>query len=110
MLFLALTTMEKIKQVPASFWWIVAAVVAGLIGSVIVFRYLQQMNKIILVIILAMGFSIFGFSWIYERNEPAFLTPAIDVLAQFFPSKGAYGEKQKKDVTDSKSKPAPKKP
>ncbi len=110
MLFLALTTMEKIKQVPTSFWWITAAVVGGLIGSVILFRYLRQMNKIVLVIILAMGFSIVGFSWIYERNEPAFLTPTIDVLAQFFPSKGAYGEKQKKDVTDSKSKPSPKKP
>lgn len=110
MLLLALTTMEKIKQVPSSFWWIAATVVGGLIGSVILFRYLRQMNKIILVIIMAVIFSIVGFSWIYERNEPAFLTPTIDVVAQFFPSKGSYGEKQKKDVTDTKSKPSPKKP
>lgn len=108
MLPLAITTMEKIQKVPRQIW-INAAILVGLIVlSVIIIRRLREMNKIVLVIILAMAFSIVGFSWIYERNEPEFLTPTIDVIAQFFPSKGSYGEKQKKEVTDTKSKPAPK--
>ena len=36
-----------------------------------------------------------GFNWIYERNEPAFLTPIVEKIAPFFPAKDSYGAKQK---------------
>jgi len=34
------------------------------------------------------------FSWVYNRNEPKFLTPIVEKIAPFFPSAGAYNAKQ----------------
>lgn len=31
-----------------------------------------------------------GFQWIWERNEPRFLTPYVNLIAPFFPSKGMF--------------------
>jgi hypothetical protein len=36
-----------------------------------------------------------GFQWIYERNEPKWATPVVEKLANFFPSKGQYAERQR---------------
>ena len=91
MLFFAVTTLEKLKQVPRQFWINAAIVVLGLVAVVIVLRKIKEMNKIVLGIILAIVFVLVGFNWIYERNEPKFLTPFVDLIAPFFPSKGAYG-------------------
>jgi hypothetical protein len=46
------------------------------------------MNKVVLGVIVAVGLSFVGFSWIYERNEPDWATPVVSRLADFFPSKG----------------------
>ena len=101
---LAVTTMEKLQKVPMSFWINAGIVILVLVATVFIIRFIHQMNKIILMIILAVVFTVVGFSWIYERNEPAFLTPAVDVLAQFLPSKGMYQNVQKSDG-DKKGKP-----
>ena len=91
MLLFALTTIEKLKQVPRSFWITTAIVILGLVAVVIVIRKIMQMNKIVIGIILAVVFVLVGFNWIYERNEPKFLTPIVDAIAPFFPAKGSYG-------------------
>ena len=52
------------------------------------------MNKVIAgVLILVVGAVVF-FSWVYNRNEPKFLTPIVRSVAPFFPSAGAYATKQ----------------
>lgn len=101
---LALTTLEKINQVPKQFWLYAAGAAVALIALVILFRFLSGANKIYLTIIIAMICSFVGFNWVYERNEPKFLTPVVDVLAQFLPSKGAYATTQQQEAA------APKKP
>jgi uncharacterized membrane protein YGL010W len=53
------------------------------------------MNKVVLAVIVFVVVVIMGFSWVYERNEPAFLTPLVEKIAPFFPSKGSYGNQQK---------------
>jgi hypothetical protein len=63
---------------------------------VIVVKILQGSNKIFLSIILCAALGIVLFSWVYNRNEPAFLTPIIEPLSQFFPTK----DYEKKDVSD----------
>jgi hypothetical protein len=35
-----------------------------------------------------------GFNWVYERNEPKFMTPFVEKIAPFFPSKTSYTTKQ----------------
>jgi hypothetical protein len=91
MLLLAVTTAEKLKHVPRSFWIDLAIVILGLFAVVIVIRKIMQMNKIIAGIILAVILVLVGFNWIYERNEPKFLSPLVDMIAPFFPAKGSYG-------------------
>jgi len=106
---LASATLDKLAKVPTSFWIMAACIVGAIIGLVIFIRFLRGMNKIVLAIIVMVILTVVGFNWVYERNEPAALTPVVDVLAQFLPTKGAYKETQKKDsgsVKDTKH-PAP---
>jgi uncharacterized membrane protein YfhO len=90
MLLFALTTMEKLKEVPRSFWINVAVVILGFIAVVLIIRKIKEMNKIVLGILLAVVFVLVGFNWVYERNEPKFLSPLVDMIAPFLPAKNSY--------------------
>lgn len=96
MLFLAatVTTLEKLKQVPPAFWWKVGGAMLAIIITVLILQRVAQMNKVVLAVIVLVVFTVVGVNWIYERNEPAFMTPIIDKIAPFLPSKGSYNAKQ----------------
>ena len=91
MMLFAVTTIEKLKQVPNSFWINAAIVILGLVAVVVIIRRIKEMNKIVLGLILAFIFVLIAFNWVYNRNEPKFLTPFVDMVAPFLPAKGAYG-------------------
>lgn len=91
MFFLAaasLSTADRLRQIPMDFWLRLGAAVAILIVTVIVLRKLAQVNKVVLLVVVGMAATMIGFNWIYERNEPAWATPVVRWLADFFPSKG----------------------
>jgi ABC-type iron transport system FetAB permease component len=92
--FAAATALQKLKQVPPEFWWKVGAAVICVILLAIVLQRVAQMNKVVLAVIMLVIFTIVGVNWIYERNEPAFMTPVINKIAPFLPSKGSYKAKQ----------------
>ncbi len=96
MLFFAAaeTTIDKLKKIPPEFWWKVGTIVLVVAALVIIVRKVSGMNKMVLGAIVFVILTIVGFNWIYERNEPAFMTPVINKIAPFFPSKGAYNAKQ----------------
>jgi hypothetical protein len=96
MLFLAAapTALEKLKRVPPEFWWKLGGAILAIAVVAFILQRVAQMNKIVLAIICLIIFSVVGVNWIYERNEPAFMTPVIDKIAPFLPSKGSYGAKQ----------------
>lgn len=97
MLLLAVTALEKLSKIPPMFWVkVVVAIVLFLVG-VVVLRKLLEVNKVLLIAVGSVTFCMLWFQWIYERNEPAFLTPVIEPIAQFFPSKGSYGAKQQSE-------------
>ncbi len=64
-------------------------------GWVFVLRALAGINKFVLIIFVLIMASTLGFSWIYERNEPKFLTPLVDLVAPFFPTKSSYQKNSK---------------
>lgn len=97
MLFLAATAVDKLSKVPPMFWVKVVAAIAGFIIAILILRKLLEVNKVVVIAVSVISLSILWFQWIYERNEPAFMTPIIDPVAQFFPSKGSYGAKQQED-------------
>lgn len=89
MLVIALTTLEKLQRVPVEFWLKITTIVAVFILGILLIRSISQMNKVLLTVTIFLLFTILGFHWIYERNEPKFLTPVINNIAPFFPVKGS---------------------
>jgi hypothetical protein len=87
LLFAVTTTLEKIQRLPVQFWLKAALVIVVFIAGVILLRKLAGMNKAVLAAILLVVGTALGFSWIYERNEPAWATPVVEKLAWFFPTK-----------------------
>lgn len=111
MLFLAATAVDKLSKVPPLFWVKVVGAILGFILAILILRKLMEVNKVIVIAVGIVTVSLLWFQWIYERNEPAFMTPIIEPVAQFFPSKGSYGNKQQQEPDrpgSKKKEPAPK--
>src|SRR5258708_26470020 len=98
MLLCPVTAMEKLKALPPAFWLKVGIGVVVVIVAIFVFRRVMKMNKIIASIIVVVVVSIVFFSWVYNRNEPKFLTPLVERIAPFFPSAGSYAAKDRKST------------
>ena len=97
MIFLAAatTTLDKLKAIPADVWLKLGAAVLALILVIVILRKVAHMNKLVLTLIVLFALSVVGFNWIYERNEPKWMTPIVEKIAPFFPAKDSYGGKQK---------------
>lgn len=94
MLLLAVTALEKIGKIPPMYWLKASLGIVGFVAIIIALRKIAGMNKVVLAVIVFVVMVVMGISWIYERNEPAFMTPFVNKIAPFFPSKGNYGGKQ----------------
>jgi predicted tellurium resistance membrane protein TerC len=77
------------KTIPPNFWIGIGIAILALIVAVIALRKLAKANKVVVTIVALVVMSVVGFSWIYERNEPSWATPAVQWLANYFPTKGA---------------------
>jgi len=111
--WIAALDMSKVtEKLPPDFWMKTGIFVLIVVAIVLAVRFFQNTNKIFLSLGIAVVVGIVFFNWIYNRNEPAFLTPLIEPLAQFFPSKG-YEKKDVSDLDNQKKgknvKPPPKK-
>jgi hypothetical protein len=78
-----------LRDITPEFWMKIGLAVLGLIVVIVVLRKLAKVNKVVLAIGTLLVLSIVGFNWIYERNEPAWATPAVKWLANYFPTKDA---------------------
>jgi hypothetical protein len=94
MLLFAVTALEKLKTLPPDVWLKIGIAVGGFIIAILVFRRVMKMNKIIAGVIVFVVVTVVFFSWVYNRNEPKFLTPLVERVAPFFPSAGSYASKQ----------------
>ena len=82
-----LTVWEKIKAVPFETWGSVAVAILVLILLVRIWKNLREFNEFAPWIALFMvGGSVLLY-WTYERTEPKILSPAIDYLADYLPSR-----------------------
>lgn len=95
MLLLAVTAMEKLKTLPPGVWLKIGIAILAFVLAVFLFRRIMQMNKILAGVIVFVVCTVVFFSWVYNRNEPKFMTPIVEKIAPFFPSAGAYNAKQK---------------
>lgn len=92
--FLAVSAVEKMKQIPPGTWVNIAIGVGAVIAAVVLVRRVAKMNKVVMGVLVFVVGTILFFNWIYYRNEPRFMTPVINKIAPFFPSAGAYEGKQ----------------
>ncbi|WP_438480643.1 hypothetical protein [Oleiharenicola lentus] len=74
------------KTLPVATWGKIALAVLAVVVAVFVFRKLMKTNKVVASLIGFVVLAILFFSWVYNRNEPAFLTPFVERVAPFFPS------------------------
>ena len=94
MLVLAVTAIEKMQSLKPEVWLKIGIAIAAFVIVVLLFRRIMKMNKIIAGVIVFVVFTVVFFSWVYNRNEPKFLTPIVEKIAPFFPTAGAYSSKQ----------------
>ena len=95
MLLLATSALEKAQSIPPATWLKLGIAIAALIAVVVILRTVAKMNKVVLGVVTFVVVSIFFFSWVYNRNEPKWMTPIVDKIAPFFPSAGSYASKQR---------------
>ena len=92
MYLLAATTLEKLQRVPHRFWINLALGLLGAAVAVLVMRHAARMSRLLLVLIVFLFVGVVGVQWVYERNEPPFLSKTIDKVAPFFPKKVEYNQ------------------
>ena len=94
MLLLAVTALEKAQAMKPEVWLKIGIAIVAFIVVVFLLRRVLKMNKIIAGVVILVVMTVVFFSWVYNRNEPKFMTPIIEKVAPFFPSAGAYTVKQ----------------
>lgn len=95
MTLLAASALDTMKTLPPDTWMKIGIAVASLIIAVFVLRKLAGTNKVIMGVVVFVVVTVVFFSWVYNRNEPKFMTPIVEKLAPFFPAAGSYNAKQK---------------
>ncbi len=82
------SALEKLGAVPGDFWLKLGLAVVALVVLVVLLQHVARANRVLLVVVGGVTATVVGFNWIYERNEPAWATPAVGLVATFLPSKG----------------------
>jgi glucan phosphoethanolaminetransferase (alkaline phosphatase superfamily) len=90
----ATSAVDSMKQIPPATWFKLGIGLAAFVVAIIILRKIARMNKIVLGVIVFVVVSVVFFSWVYNRNEPKWLTPVVERIAPFFPSAGSYSQKQ----------------
>lgn len=70
-------------------WFPYAIGVVGILFAYSVFMSLKSLPKLVMYPIIAAACVIVFMNWVYNRNEPAVLTPLIDMLTPWLPSRGS---------------------
>jgi uncharacterized membrane protein AbrB (regulator of aidB expression) len=94
MLLFAVSAIEKAQSMKPEVWLKIGIAVVAIVAAVILYRRIMRVNKVIAGVVVFVVCTVVFFSWVYNRNEPKFLTPIVEKIAPFFPSAGAYSSKQ----------------
>ncbi len=79
---------DRLRAVPKQTWINLAICVIAVIAIVKLWKVLRSINEFVPYIAALLASFLILFYWVYERAEPKFLTPVVEQLAHFFPTKG----------------------
>lgn len=76
-----------LKDLPPDFVFKTTIFVIGVLLAVLAYRIYRNSNRLLLGIFVSVVMAVIFFNWVYNRTEPKWLTPVVDKLAHFFPTK-----------------------
>ncbi len=85
---------EPLLRVPKQTWINLGICIVAIVVIVRVWRVLKNFNELVPYIAAAFAAFVILFYWVYERTEPKFLTPFVEQLTHFFPTKGKQQDLQ----------------
>ncbi len=91
-LLLAVSTsgMVKIQRIPSQVWINLGVCLLAVVLVVRLWRGLKKLNDFAPWFVLALSASTIMSYWTYERTEPQFLTPVVERLTLFLPTKAKH--------------------
>jgi MFS superfamily sulfate permease-like transporter len=90
MLYLAVSAVEKLHRVPRQNLINLGLALLVLVVVISLVKVAARMNKFVLFAVIVVLVMVVGFTWVYERNEPKFLSPFIESLTPYFPTRPKY--------------------
>jgi MFS superfamily sulfate permease-like transporter len=78
---------EQLRRVPKETWINLAIGVVALVVLIRLWRALRQINEYAPYIAAVFTGAVLFLTMVYYRNEPRFLTPIVEPLTSFFPTK-----------------------
>ncbi len=90
MLCLAASAVSKLHRIPRQNLVNLGLALLVLVVVIALIKVAARMNKFVLFAVIVVLVMVVGFTWVYERNEPKFLSPLIESLTPYFPSRPKY--------------------
>ncbi len=81
------TAWDPLKGVSRQTWINLVICVVAIVVILRIWKALKGINEFVPYIVAVLAAGLIFFYWIYDRSEPRFLTPLVNQLAPFFPSK-----------------------
>jgi len=78
---------QAFSQLPEGDWLRFGVLLLVLLTVLWMVRLVSKINRYVLLVAVFFGGTLLMASWVHNRNEPAFLTPVVDVVAPWFPAK-----------------------
>lgn len=85
-------TNDLVANIPESDWLRFGILLLLLLAILQTVRLVSRVNRALLLFVFVVGTAGLMMSWVHNRNEPAFLTPVVETVAPWFPSKVRYSE------------------
>ena len=87
---------DQLKGIPKETWINIGICVLAVVIITKVWRGLKKVNEFVPYIVAVLAAFLIFFYWVYDRSEPRFLTPIVEKLAPFFPSRSAQDQIEQK--------------
>lgn len=86
-----MNTLLSVNQIatklPESDWLRFGVLLLALLAVLQLMRLVGRVNRTFLLVVVAMGTFMLFANWVRHRSEPTFLTPVVDAVAPYFPTK-----------------------
>lgn len=82
-----LSTNDLVTKLPESDWLRFGALLLALLAVLQVMRLISRTNRTFLLVVVGTGMFMLFANWVRHRNEPTFLSPVVDAVAPYFPTK-----------------------